>query len=223
MILLRGVAPTVALAISAPTFLLVRRHGPRAVNILGVVTAAYFLATPLAMQAVDHLGLYGRFKADLPPSWADRLRIWSFVAERMTEHPLRGAGLDASRAFPGVLLHPHNAPLQLWYELGVPGAVLGMLFWLWLWTRIAECVRRDRRHGATAAATATVYLVISAVSFGQWQEWWLCVGAFATALCVLLGKTLAYEGAPIPQSRSHNDRGRAAALGREAASKVKLA
>jgi O-antigen ligase len=143
------------------------------------------------MLAVDRTGLYGHAKAGLWPSWAERLRIWGFVAERWAEHPLRGAGLDASRTFgEAIPLHPHNGPLQLWFELGLPGAVLGTLFWFWLWGRIGDCTRRDRLAGATAAATATVYLTISSVSFGQWQEWWLCVGAFAMALCVLLGKTL---------------------------------
>jgi O-antigen ligase len=189
MVLLRGVAPTVALVVSLPIFFLVLRRGRLTIRILAAFTAACTLSTPLVMQAVDHLGLFARFKSDLPASWAERLRIWSVISERFANTPLRGAGLDASR-IPGVALHPHNAPMQLWYELGLPGAVLGTLFWLWLWRRIADCSRRDRVHGATAAATATVYLVIGSVSFGLWQEWWLGVGAFATALCVLLGKML---------------------------------
>ncbi len=94
-----------------------------------------------------------------------------------------------------VPLHPHNGPLQLWFELGLPGAVLGTLFWLWLWGRVGACAARDRLHGATAAATATVYLVIGSVSFGLWQEWWLCLGAFALALCVLLGRAQAPHAA----------------------------
>jgi O-antigen ligase len=164
------------------------------------------MATPLVILAGDRFTFYDRFKLHLPLSWADRLRIWSFIAERFTEAPLRGAGLDASRTFPTVALHPHSAPLQLWYELGLPGAVLGTLFWLWLWRRIADCAGRNRLHGATAAATATVYLAIGAVSFSLWQEWWLCVGAFAMALCVLLGKLLAADhgdraATPSPKGR----------------------
>jgi hypothetical protein len=191
MALLRGVAPTVGLAASLPVFFLVLRRGPSGAKALGVVTAVYTLAAPLVMLAAAHRGLYARFKIDLPPSWYDRLRIWSFVADRMKLLLLRGAGLEASRTFPGVVpLHPHNGPLQLWYELGLPGAALGALFWLWLWGRIGDCARRDRLCGATAAAAAAVYLIISAVSFGQWEEWWLCVGGFAMALCVLLGATL---------------------------------
>jgi O-antigen ligase len=199
MVLLRGVAPTVGLVASLPVFFLVLRRGPGGARVLGVITAVYAMAAPLVMLAAAHRGLYARFKVDLPPSWYDRLRIWSFVAERMKGPLLRGAGLEASRTFPGVVpLHPHNAPLQLWYELGLPGALLGVLFWLWLWRRIGDCARRDRILGATAAAVATVYLIISAVSFGQWQEWWLCVGGFAMALCVLLGATLAPDEAAAP-------------------------
>jgi O-antigen ligase len=191
MIVLRGDAPTVALAISLPVFVLALLAGRRAVGMFGALAAAYVLAAPLIMLAVERAGLYGRYKADLAPSWSDRLHIWGFVAQRWAEHPLRGAGLDASRTFPDqVPLHPHNGPLQLGFELGLPGAMLGALFWLWLWRRIGDCADRDRLFGATAAATATVYFVISSVSFGLWQEWWLCVGSFATALCVLLGKTL---------------------------------
>jgi O-antigen ligase len=191
MVVLRGVAPTVALAISLPVFFLVLRRGRPAINGLAAVTAAFMLAAPLVMLAVDRARLYARLKADLAPSWSERLRIWGFVAERWAEHPLRGAGLDASRTFPGVVpLHPHNGALQLWFELGLPGAALGILFWLWLWRRIGDSAARDRLHGATAAATATVFLTISAVSFGLWQEWWLCVGVFAAGLCILLGKAL---------------------------------
>ena len=196
MVALRGAAPTLALAISLPVFFLTLRSARPAIKAFAAVTAVYMLATPLVMLTVDRAGFYARFRADLAVSWAERLRIWSFVAERWAATPLRGAGLDASRAFPGVVpLHPHNGPLQLWFELGLPGAVLGTLFWLWLWGRIGECAGRDRLHGATAAATATVYLAIGAVSFGLWQEWWLCLGAFAMALCVLLGRALGSHAA----------------------------
>jgi O-antigen ligase len=191
LLVMRGLAPTLALAISLPVFLTALWGGRRAVRILGTVTAAYMLAVPLALLAASRTGFMGRFKAGAWPSWAERPRIWGFVAERWAEHPLRGAGLDASRTFPGVVpLHPHNGALQLWFELGLPGALLGALFWLWLWRRIGECSDQDRLYGATASAAAAVYLVIGSISYGLWQEWWLCVGAFAMALCVLLGRSM---------------------------------
>ena len=195
MAALRGVAPSLGLALSLPVFALALWGGRRVIGVLAGLTAAHLLAMPLVMLAVERAGLYARFKSALWPSWSDRLRIWGFVADRWAQSPLRGAGLDASRAFPNAVpLHPHNGPLQLWFELGLPGALLGTLFWLWLWRRIGACAQHDRLQGATAAATATVYLTISSVSFGLWQEWWLDVGVFAAGLCVLLGRALA----PVP-------------------------
>lgn len=195
LILMRGFAPTGGLLVSLPVFFLVMRTGRPAIVALTVFTAVYMLMTPVLMLLVEHFGLYAAMKAHLPPSWAERLRIWSFVADQFVHHPLRGAGLDASRTFPGVVpLHPHNGPLQLWYELGVPGGLLGAGFWVWLWRRIASHVDGDRLFAAVASATATVYIFISAVAFGLWQEWWLCVGALAMTACVAFGRTL--DGAP---------------------------
>lgn len=191
LLVLRGGAPTIGLVISLPVFGLVFWGRRPAARMLGAVTAAAMMAAPLVMLAADRAGLYAHAKTGLWPSWSDRLRIWGFVAERWADHPLRGAGLDASRTFPAAIpLHPHNGTLQLWFELGLPGAVLGSLFWLWLWRRIGEGAARERLHGATAAATAVVYLTISSVSYGLWQEWWLCVGVFAMTLCILLGRML---------------------------------
>jgi O-antigen ligase len=192
LILLRGFAPTAGLALSVPVFFLVLRYGRPVILGLMALTAAYMLLTPLFMLAIDHFSVYAHLKAHLPPSWAERLRIWSFVADQFVHHPLRGAGLDASRMFPGIVpLHPHNGPLQLWYELGAPGALAGTAFWVWLWARIAKRGEAaDRLFAATAAATATVFIVISAVGFGLWQEWWLCVGALAMAACVVFARTL---------------------------------
>jgi O-antigen ligase len=191
MFVLRGVAPTLALGLGLASFLLVFKLGARGIATLAMLTATYLLAVPLIMLEVDHLHLFAQLKTTLPPSWSDRLRIWSFVAEQLARTFPRGAGLDASRMFPGVIpLHPHSAPLQVWYELGLVGAAIQIGFWLWLWRRIGDCARRDRLYGSTAAATATAYFTINAVSFGQWQAWWLAVGALAAALCVLLSKTL---------------------------------
>ncbi len=40
------------------------------------------------------------------------------------------------------------------------------------------------RHGM-------VCLVVGALSFGAWQEWWICLVALAFAVCVVLRRRLA--------------------------------
>ena len=99
---------------------------------IGILTA------PLTLPALDRLpGLLTAADA-IKGSAGHRLLIWSFVGERIAERPLLGWGLDASRAIPGgkeeirpgltrLPLHPHNAALQVWLELGMPGALLAAL------------------------------------------------------------------------------------------------
>ena len=183
---LRGDSPTVALLVSAVFFYAVMKYGRPAVIATGVLAVLYFLLTPWVMLAVDQLGLVAAVRGHLPPSWAARLDIWTFTGDRTLEDPIRGWGLDASRMFIGYLqLHPHNGALQIWFELGLPGALLIAAFWAYVFWRISEDAE-SRLFAATACATAVVYLVIGAISFSLWQEWWVCLGAFAMAACVVL-------------------------------------
>jgi O-antigen ligase len=117
--------------------------------------------------------------------------IWTFVSARMTEKPLFGWGLDASRTFKGhIPLHPHNAALQLWFELGAVGAVLGALIWTFIFWRFAEASRSRRLYAAAGCATAWSALIIGAFSFSLWQEWWICLAALSFAACAVLARQL---------------------------------
>src|SRR5262249_7944535 len=112
-----------------------------------------------------------------------RLLIWSFVGDRIAEHPLAGWGLDASRSIPGgkdlirpgetwLPLHPHNAPLQVWLELGVPGVVLFALVVGYLW-HILALAAWSRMFAAAAGASLAIALIACFTAYGVWQEWWL--------------------------------------------------
>ena len=117
-----------------------------------------------------------------------RLHIWHFSAERISEKPILGWGLDASRTIPGgdveviqagasMQLHPHNAPLQVWLELGIPGAA-------GLATIVLIALLSTRRLPgevqAISLATTTAALVIASLSFGIWQHWWLATLVLTT-------------------------------------------
>ena len=178
--LLLGVdAPFAALLVSLAAFLLVRFAGQIGVYILMAGTTVYFAFAPVLLTAVGG-AVSGK------ASWGARKAIWRFVVDRIYEHPLRGWGLDASRSLPEpVPLHPHDGALQLWFELGVPGAVLAALFWAWMVWTLARIDARDRALAAVGAASASAYLTIGALSFGIWQEWWLALGALAAGVFAL--------------------------------------
>ncbi|WP_146002775.1 O-antigen ligase family protein [Telmatospirillum siberiense] len=78
-------------------------------------------------------------------------------------------------------LHPHDGWLQIWLELGAVGAGL-TAFLLW---RILDRLRRRKAEPIARAATAAALvagLVVSSVSFGIWQSWWLSTLWGAAAL-----------------------------------------
>lgn len=75
-------------------------------------------------------------------------------------------------------LHPHNAALQVWLELGAIGAAIGAaLAWL-LGIAAARAPSPAAAAGALASGAVTAML-----SFGAWQAWWIAAGLLAAVAC----------------------------------------
>lgn len=186
-ILYRTDAAVLALAVGAAAGAASLRLGRIAT--LGAMGAAtfYFVLTPLILGggrgAAGLAGAGGVAKA----SWNARIDIWRFTAHLIEQRPFVGWGLDASRAFPGSIpLHPHDAALQLWFELGAVGVGLTVTYFAWLLARIEQVRARDPALAAAQIASLTAYIVIGALSFGVWQEWWLALGALTMVVFAAL-------------------------------------
>ena len=203
--LLESESSMAALAVGAATFAVVALARGIGTRLLAAALALGTMAAPALSLTI--------LSPDRVLAWTDRLGstavhrlfIWHFTAERILERPWLGWGLDAARAMPGrdthivtlrpdlpydvykdmqvLPLHPHNAPLQVWLELGLPGAILfaalsaGLL--LWLARRVP-----GRMQAAAAASVLSVALAMSSFSYGIWQTWWLAalwLAAVATA------------------------------------------
>ncbi|MCA6295048.1 MAG: O-antigen ligase family protein [Phenylobacterium sp.] len=178
-------APLLALAcaiLAAGLVLGLPSLGPR---LLAGLSAGGFLLAPLLAKGAFALGLDERIAPFLSESWLQRLGYWGKAVDWIWARPLPGWGLDASRAFgPGIQLHPHNAPLQIWMELGLIGAVAAAIVWASIFSGLSRPVRTPA--AAAATATAVAYLIFGAVSFGVWQEWWLALGALSALACILV-------------------------------------
>jgi O-antigen ligase len=182
------------------------RLAPRA---LGAALAVVILATPAALGPVLARGVPA---AGIPPSAAHRLLIWDFVGDRIADRPWLGWGMEASRSIPGhhdtpspavrerfgltgaqaeagvpraelLPLHPHNGPLQLRLELGLPGVLLAAAL-AWLLGLAAA------RSAAPPVATAMLAAgsVTAMLSFGAWQEWWVGAELLALAAAAALAR-----------------------------------
>ena len=187
VLILLGALPLWALAFKAPK---------AAIRLSGATAVLSVALAPL-------VGLVSRlagedFMSRLPMSWDHRLRMWDYTLERITERPLLGHGLDASRAMqegfttrigvdiPYISLHPHNIGLQAWLELGAVGALLLAAA---LGLAVALAARLASGSRARAAALAGLVMggsVGGAVTVGAWQYWWWGLIVVAAVLIVLI-------------------------------------
>ncbi len=151
---------------------------------------AALVVTPLAVREMHAQGWQ---QAEwLFASAQHRVEVWEFSTRKIAERPLLGWGFDASRHIgrtdgddggrPPMPLHPHNAPLQIWLELGALGIVLAAAL-LWQLARRVEWLPPGQRPFAQALFAAM--LMATCTSFGMWQSWWLALlvqAAFMPAL-----------------------------------------
>jgi O-antigen ligase len=143
-------------------------------------------------------------------SAAHRLLIWSFTGDHIAKRPLLGWGLDSSRAIPGgnqevrsgqnwLPLHPHDAALQVWLELGAPGAALFALLVALFWLRL-DRLSGPRIYAAAAGGSLTAALAPLFAAYGVWQEWW--IGTLGLVLFLILVMARAAETSATPPPRS---------------------
>jgi exopolysaccharide production protein ExoQ len=179
---LAGTAAKVALGAGMPVALLCFRWRGGAARLAALAAILVIVTAPLTFPRLERGADLVETADAIKLSAGHRLLIWSFVGDRIAEQPLVGWGLDSSRAIPGgedpiqpgetwLPLHPHNAALQLWLELGVPGAVLYALFVGGLWLALAE-VAWPRMFAAAAAGSLATGFVATFATYGIWEEWW---------------------------------------------------
>jgi O-antigen ligase len=150
---------------------------------LGVAFALAVLASPLLPSAVPPPAEIKERVSALPYSGYHRLIIWEFTAKRIGERPVLGWGFNSSPSIPGrdtrpdnknyaLPLHPHNAALQWWLELGAVGALVGAGLIGWLFAAIGRA-HADAVEKAMYLGLVSTAITICSLGFGIWQSWWL--------------------------------------------------
>ncbi|MEX2614511.1 MAG: O-antigen ligase family protein [Alphaproteobacteria bacterium] len=152
---------------------------------IGIMTAPVMTKTVMSPDTLRDL------MPDVNSSLLHRLQIWDFTSQHIAERPVLGWGFRSARIIPGgqerylvrnrdghiigegdrLPLHPHNGALQVWLELGLPGALaIALLLALLVWRTGGIPDRASRAAGAGMLATM---MPIWLFSFGVWQGWWL--------------------------------------------------
>jgi O-antigen ligase len=191
---LAGTAAKAVLLAGLAIGLLLYRARPVVARIALAISVAAIIAAPLTFARLERLPGLGETADSFKISAGHRLLIWSFAGDRIAERPVTGWGLDSSRAIPGgddpirpretwMPLHPHNAALQVWLELGAPGAALFALLAAIVWGALAR-VEWPPLFAAAAGASLTIAFVECFATYGIWQEWW--IGTLSLSLFLVL-------------------------------------
>lgn len=126
-----------------------------------------------------------------------RADMWAAYASLFGNSFWIGHGVEASYVagetykylgLPGELLgqaHPHNLVIQIWYELGLVGALL--------LAGVILCFARSlkwipNQFSPSILATTAAVWTVAVVSHGAWQAWWWSlVGLVAIAWVIVIG------------------------------------
>lgn len=160
-----------ALATGAIVAMLARKDGVLARRIVLAGTAGLVLLAPLLPFVLRPIA---RFVPGLAPARIDAIRVWSRLVLDEPARLLTGHGFDtATRArFAGVV--PSGSPrgllFELWYELGLLGAVALALL---LWRIVASSAGRSPRDGAGVLALLAMAFVLAVLGQGATQAWWM--------------------------------------------------
>ena len=199
-----GTAAKAVLIAGLPMGLLLYRSRARVARAAAVISVVAIITAPLTFARLERLPGLSETADVVKLSAGHRLLIWSFAGDRIAERALVGWGLDASRAIPGgedlirtgetwLPLHPHNAALQLWLELGVPGAVLFALLVAIAWLALSNA-EWPRLFAGAAGASLTIALVGCFATYGMWQEWWLGTLWFSLFLILAMARVARSPG-----------------------------
>ena len=133
-----------------------------------------------------------------------RLLIWEYVGKTILNKLIIGHGIGASRVIGqniilniphtnleikgGIPLHPHNNFLQIWLELGLLGTLIISLIWIKI-IKFGITIRKNSYILGTGVCTSIVTtFVISNLTFGMFQAWWMASLGLFFLLIVIASK-----------------------------------
>jgi O-antigen ligase len=187
-------AAKLGLLAAAGTSILVYFFPERISRILIVGLLGFIWIQPIFGDVVAHLAPPRLIELTKAGHSKERIEIWQAFGEVARKHPVIGTGFASTASMkdhpvvrkvarglrrPLRMGHPHNAYLQVWVELGVPGALILSWFTLWGMRRLSEQSVSTRRMGLSALMCASA---IALVSHGAWQGWWIAALTLVAAL-----------------------------------------
>lgn len=89
-------------------------------------------------------------------------------------------------------LHPHNAFLQIWLELGLLGMLIASAFLYFLLEKGMGLMKRSQQMIFMGALFPS--LVVVNMSYGLWQSWWICSLFIIAGIVQMMSRVLDERG-----------------------------
>lgn len=186
-------------------YMALRRFGP---HLVVAAILVFTVAQPLGLAVIHNDLREWSLNTTVDAGIRHRAFIWAFSAEKAVEKPVMGWGIGTSRSIPGgdtsavflrpdgtvegegesLPLHPHNAFLQVFLEMGLIGMVLVAATLSVAAYRLARLLQPAGLLGPGIAFIVSA-LTISSISFGAWQGWWVSAQLLVVALLSGLART----------------------------------
>ena len=133
-----------------------------------------------------------------------RVLVWEFVSKEISKKYILGNGLGTSRLigqniildvpkvnqdiYGAIPLHPHNNILEIWLELGVLGILIYAFIWITLIRLFTKIRSKSYFLGTGACTSLFAIFIVSNLSFGVFQAWWI-----STVILVIFISVLEYK------------------------------
>ena len=180
----------------------------KAIIALAVIFIINAVLLPTVINKIKNFEITVTNSISLPISAVHRIKIWEFTARKISERPVLGWGMNASKHLPdgkstvysasGTILgevlplHPHNLILQIRLELGFVGVLILLCLGYYFLKVTQQGVKSDLVKAIILGQFMTFFIVAS-LSFGLWQAWWLCVAWFVASFMKLALTLDGYE------------------------------
>jgi hypothetical protein len=185
-----------------------RRHLPPAGKILPWIAKAAVVSVLVFFAVSIEFGqlLYSRFVGEsqavsVATLSSGRTEFWSGMINHMMAHPLSlftGFGWESYDTM-GFYFASHNYYLSLWFNLGLPGLILGITpFFILMRTAWRAIGQADSSYQPYLIAFVfTIIATLIAVFFGEiftpWPYFWACAGLIMRVAADAIGKPI-----PVP-------------------------
>lgn len=160
-----------ALVIGSAVYALAMRNAALARRLVLIGTSGLILVAPLVPLLARP---FMKIIFGLEHTKVDAIRVWSRLVLHEPARLITGHGFDTATRARVAGLVPSSSPrgllFELWYELGLLGAIALALL---LWRAVAASAQQSSRDGAATLALVTIAFVLALLGQGATQAWWL--------------------------------------------------